>query len=150
MPQLRYTITLFQCKMMCHRWDSIPKEKLVRPLPLERPSDVFSYTSFRGSFFEPRLHLRFETAPAEGSRPAAFEFTPEEIERLAEMEHGRFNAERLLDGWRYGSPKDVARKISPYLVPWAELPEDVKKWDCDAVKEIPALLTMVGMQICRG
>jgi hypothetical protein len=29
---------------------------------LERPSDVFSYTSFRGSFFEPRLHLRFETA----------------------------------------------------------------------------------------
>ncbi|MGA2035733.1 MAG: hypothetical protein ABSG68_26080, partial [Thermoguttaceae bacterium] len=40
----------------------IPKEKLVRPLPLERPSDVFSYTSFRGSFFEPRLHLRFETA----------------------------------------------------------------------------------------
>ena len=30
--------------------------------PLERPSDVFSYTSFRGSFFEPRLHLSFETA----------------------------------------------------------------------------------------
>ena len=45
MPQLRYTITLFQCKMMCHRWDSIPKEKFARPLPLERPSDVFSYTS---------------------------------------------------------------------------------------------------------
>ena len=31
-------------------------------LPLERPSDVFFYTSFRGSFFEPRLHLSFETA----------------------------------------------------------------------------------------
>jgi hypothetical protein len=30
--------------------------------PLECPSDVFSYTSFRGSFFEPRLHLSFETA----------------------------------------------------------------------------------------
>jgi hypothetical protein len=29
---------------------------------LERPSDVSSYTSFRGSFSEPRLHLSFETA----------------------------------------------------------------------------------------
>ena len=26
------------------------------------PSDAFSYISFRGSFFEPRLHLSFETA----------------------------------------------------------------------------------------
>jgi len=47
---------------MCHRWDSIPKEKYATLSPLERPSDVFSYTSFRGSFFEPRLRLRFETA----------------------------------------------------------------------------------------
>jgi hypothetical protein len=29
---------------------------------LERPSDAFSYTSFRGSFFKPQLHLSFETA----------------------------------------------------------------------------------------
>src|SRR5579862_1274557 len=62
MPHLRYAISLFRCKMMCHRWDSIPKEKFARPLPLERPSDVFSYTSFQGSSFEPRLHLRFESA----------------------------------------------------------------------------------------
>ena len=48
--------------MTWHRWDSVPKEKFARPLPLERPSDVFSDTSFRGSFLEPRLHLRFETA----------------------------------------------------------------------------------------
>jgi hypothetical protein len=62
MPQLCYTITLFQCKMMCHRWDSIPKEKFARLSPIGCPSDVSSYTSFRGSFFKPRLHLRFETA----------------------------------------------------------------------------------------
>jgi len=29
---------------------------------LEPPSDAFSYTSFRGSFSEPQLHLSFETA----------------------------------------------------------------------------------------
>jgi hypothetical protein len=88
--------------------------------------------------------------PVERGAPTPFAFTPWEIERLAEMEHGRWNAERLLDGWRYGSPKDVARKISPYLVPWAKLPDDVKKWDRDAVTEIPVLLAKVGMQICRG
>ena len=38
-------------------------------LPLERPSDAFSYTSFRGSFFKPRLHLRFETACRYPDRP---------------------------------------------------------------------------------
>src|SRR5208282_6401110 len=33
-PQLCYTITLFHCKMMCHRWDSIPKEKFARLSPI--------------------------------------------------------------------------------------------------------------------
>jgi len=49
-PQLRYAITLFQCKMICHRWDSVPKGKFARLHPLERPSDVFSYNSFRGEW----------------------------------------------------------------------------------------------------
>src|SRR5450755_1800105 len=48
-PQLRYAVPFFHRKMRGHRWDSVPKEKFARPLPLERPSDVFSDTSFRGS-----------------------------------------------------------------------------------------------------
>jgi len=100
--------------------------------------------------FEKLRKIDCTVKPVDGSQPAPFEFTPEEIERLAEMEHGRWNAERLLDGWRYGSPKEVARKISPFLVPWAELPGDVKKWDREAVREIPVLLAKVGMQICRS
>ena len=45
--------------------------------------------------------------------------------------------------------KDINRKISPYLVAWQELPQSVRQWDGDAVREIPALLAKVGLRICR-
>ena len=100
--------------------------------------------------FQKLREIGCSVKPVDGAPLVAFAFTPEEIERLAEMEHGRWNAERLLEGWRYGEVKDVAGQISPYLVPWAVLPDDVKKWDRYAVQEIPVLLAKVGMQICRG
>lgn len=73
-------------------------------------------------------------------------FSPDQKERMAEMEHGRWNVERLLDGWTLGE-KDVERKKSPYLVAWADLPEDVKKWDYDAVLSIPEKLKKLGYEI---
>ena len=100
--------------------------------------------------FEKLREIGCTVEPVASGGPMPFEFSPQEIERLAEMEHGRWNAERLLDGWRYGPSKNLARKISPYLVPWAELPDSVKEWDRDAVMEIPVLLAKVGMHICRG
>ncbi len=87
--------------------------------------------------------------PAGDDLLAAFEFTDDELERLAEMEHGRWNVERLLAGWRYGETKDIDRKISPYLVPWDRLPDSVKHWDRIAVQAIPALLAKVHLRICR-
>jgi len=77
------------------------------------------------------------------------EFTKDEIETMSEMEHERWNTERFKDGWRLGKTKDVQRKISPYLVPWAELPEDVKEWDRETVRKIPELLAGVELEIRR-
>jgi len=76
-------------------------------------------------------------------------FTRDEIETMSEMEHERWNAERFKDGWKLGKTKDVQRKISPYLVPWAELPEDVKEWDRETVRKIPELLAGVGLEVRR-
>ena len=56
-------------------------------------------------------------------------FTEDEVEIMAEMEHARWNVERLLDGWKWGDRRDVTKKTSPYLVGWSELPDDVKEWD---------------------
>ena len=81
--------------------------------------------------------------------PAAFAFTPEEVEVLAAMEHARWNAERFLAGWTCGPERDPVRKISPYLVDWDQLPENIKKYDRDTVQSIPDYLARVGMEIRR-
>jgi len=76
-------------------------------------------------------------------------FTKDEIEMLAEMEHARWNVERLLDGWRLGEKKDIDKKISPSLVSWKALPEKVREWDRKAVRAIPALLAGINLEIRR-
>ena len=84
--------------------------------------------------------------------PVVFEFTEsdlDKIEQMAEMEHGRWNVERLRDGWRCGKPKDENLKRHPCIVPWSELPEDIKPFDRNAVKLFPAILVKAGYEIRR-
>jgi len=76
-------------------------------------------------------------------------FTNREVEIMAEMEHERWNAERLLNGWRLGKKKDATRKITPYLVPWSALPDEVKELDRQPVRNIPQLLAKVGLEVRR-
>ena len=71
------------------------------------------------------------------------------IRRLAEMEHGRWNAERLARGWSYGEVKDVAIKQSPYIVSWLELPEHIKQYDYAAVRNWPEVFSAAGLEIYR-
>jgi hypothetical protein len=79
-----------------------------------------------------------------------FEFTPEEIEILAQMEHERWLNERRREGWTYApGPKDLERKKSPYLVDWDKLPEDIKNYNRDAMRSLPVFLAGVGFQIFR-
>jgi ppGpp synthetase/RelA/SpoT-type nucleotidyltranferase len=80
---------------------------------------------------------------------ALMTFTDDEVETLAGMEHGRWNAERLFQGWTLGETTDYERKLSPYLVPWAKLPEDVREWDRQTVRRIPDYLAEVQLEIGR-
>ena len=77
------------------------------------------------------------------------EFKQEEVARMAEMEHGRWNVERLDGGWRYGEKKDENRKLSPYLVSWLKLPDTIKAYDFEAVRTWPGILAQAGLQIRR-
>lgn len=83
-----------------------------------------------------------------GVRP--FSFTEEEIELMSVMEHDRWVAERRADGWTSGDERDVVNKITPYLVSWEELPEEVREWDREPVRRIPELLTGVGLEVRRA
>jgi hypothetical protein len=78
-----------------------------------------------------------------------FQFAPEEVEKLSEMEHERWHHERRRDGWKYGMMKDVGRKISPYLVHWNELPDEIREYDRNTVRGLPAFLARAGFQIYR-
>lgn len=78
-----------------------------------------------------------------------FEFSRNEIEIMAMMEHERFVEERKRDGWKVGPVKDIKKRINPTLVPWDELPEEEKNKDREVVKNLPANLAEAGFKIYR-
>jgi ppGpp synthetase/RelA/SpoT-type nucleotidyltranferase len=71
------------------------------------------------------------------------------IRRLAEMEHGRWNVERLLLGWHHAEIKDVARKDSPYLVPWRNVPPEIQEFDLEAIRSLPAKFREAGLEVYK-
>lgn len=81
-----------------------------------------------------------------------YQFGPDEdelVEQMGEMEHGRWNVQRLRTGWKYGKQKDEDKCISPFLRPWRELPEKTKEWDREFVRQWPELLAECGMEVSR-
>jgi Trk K+ transport system NAD-binding subunit len=90
------------------------------------------------------------SAAGETGKEPVDEFTDEEVELLSKMEHARWNAERLLAGWVYGPERDNRRKVHPWIVSWAELPEEIREYDREAVRNIPHLLSLIAEQVYRG
>ena len=90
----------------------------------------------------------FGTRPSK--KPVIFTgFTNEDIEYMAEMEHGRWNVERLRDGWRPGKSRDDVLKIHDCMVTWALLPDDIRHYDRDAVRAFPEILAKAGLEIYK-
>jgi hypothetical protein len=50
-------------------------------------------------------------------------------EALARAEHGRWNADRVMEGWCYYPVRDNDKMFHTDIVSWKELPEDTKKYD---------------------
>jgi hypothetical protein len=157
----------------------IPPERAFTAEQLEQMGEAFHKRYVDGSTGKlpenmrpwPKLDKTFQTANREQARyaveiltacgftvrpapdlgkPVIFDgFTDAELERMAELEHGRWNVERLRDGWRPGTTRDDTRKIHNCLVTWAELPDVIKHYDSDAVKEFPAILAKAGLEVYR-
>ena len=72
-----------------------------------------------------------------------------QIEYLAYLEHERWIEERLADGWVYGPEKDIEKRISPWLVPYSELPDEIKEIDRRAVKDLIGALENIGLALGR-
>ncbi|KIX05486.1 uncharacterized protein Z518_06358 [Rhinocladiella mackenziei CBS 650.93] len=78
-------------------------------------------------------------ATAAEDRIPVQEFDAKDVERLAEHEHERWNAERLQKQWRWGERNDAAR-TSPFLVPWRDLEPKWQNMDRELVKSYPKIL----------
>ena len=77
-------------------------------------------------------------------------FSEEEIERLSELEHRRWCAERSLAGWTYDPVRNDTARRTPYLIQWSQLPEDTRSYDRNAIKDIPAILALVDLKVVRN
>jgi len=82
-------------------------------------------------------------------RPAVREFEKETFDILAEMEHSRWMAERIVNNWKYGDPSDKPNRVNKNIVDWHRLTADIQKYDYDAVALIPELLEKVGRKIVK-
>src|SRR5437867_2035958 len=70
--------------------------------------------------------------PARGHE-GGWSLISEEVETLAEFEHELWMRAKRLAGYVLGKPSSDEPRRNEYLVPWAEVPESVKRIDRDLV-----------------
>jgi hypothetical protein len=122
-----------------------------KPAPSWEELDESRKESSRDNARDIPVKLRMvgcDIAPLREQGTQDFTFTDAEVETLAAAEHLRWMRERIADGWAAGD-KDAARKMTPYLVPFEELPADIAEYDRIFVREIPSLLGSAGLQVVR-
>ncbi|NCB42643.1 MAG: hypothetical protein EOM59_08490 [Clostridia bacterium] len=124
------------------------------PLAYPRFSDLpdtLKYSNLRQArgIAEKLERMGWEMRPA-GSGGEIVEKIPDDaLEALAVFEHDEWTKERCSTGWVYGEVKDIEKKTSPYILPYEQLPEEIRELDRDTVRNIPALLKKIGMEIYR-
>ncbi|MEU8821127.1 NAD-binding protein [Actinoplanes sp. NPDC048796] len=78
-----------------------------------------------------------------------FALTEDEVELLARAEQARWAREARAAGWRYGPARDPRAKLTPYLLDWADLPDERREKNRAAVRDLPTVLADAGFQVVR-
>ena len=81
--------------------------------------------------------------------PIVDSLTEDEEEFLSILEHDRWVTERKASGWVYGETKDSANRISPYIAPWEAIPESIREYDREAVRNMIPILISMGIHVYR-
>jgi len=135
-------------------WEKLPEEEKEQNRGQAR--DIPAKLAFAGCYMVPA---------ADGEPP--FEFPPALLEELASREHTRWMRQKARDGWRYGEPRDGAKRLHPCMLPWTkgelaayadfadrledkELSEEEKDKDRIAVREIPTILKVAGYTVVEA
>ncbi len=108
--------------------------------------------------------IGYQMVPARSDDPP-FGFPGQHLDFLAEVEHERWLALKLEQGYRYGPERDEAQRINPNMIPWHALSDEEKRrrygdradrvgpgpmteeqkdWDRDLIRAIPNVLATAG------
>jgi ppGpp synthetase/RelA/SpoT-type nucleotidyltranferase len=113
------------------------------------PSDLRKSNLNQIDHIEEKLrHIGMKLRKTTPEEVQEIKFSADQIEKMAESEHGRWNLERLRAGWTLGE-RDVGAKTSPFLVSWLELPDEVKEFDRQPVADLPGMLKKLGYEIVQ-
>lgn len=81
--------------------------------------------------------------------PILIDFSLEEVELMARMEHERWVRAKLEAGWTYGAVTDRASKQHVSIVPWDDLSSLEKEKDRRIVQAIPEILAAADFVVAR-
>lgn len=68
-------------------------------------------------------------------------------EKIAENVHEVWSQNRIAEGWTWGEHRDDARKQTPCLVPYAELPQEEREYDRKTALNTLRLVIALGYTI---
>ena len=85
------------------------------------------------------LHGAIKKRVWESLQPANVEQQNRALEDLSISEHGRWMAEKIMDGFVYGKESNTARRIHKDLRPWDDLSEYDKDKDRNQVRKVLGL-----------
>jgi len=131
--------------------EDINKFKVLMPWIKLDPS--LQYSNLKQVAFYEHILKRVNLNIREAGNPVLFnikaELSAAEYDLLASLEHARWNAERLLEGWRYGPEKNISAKLNPCITAWENLDSATRVFDYDPVDNIPKLLAKIGYEVYR-
>lgn len=150
---------LSDLERLAHAIHELYNEKMLMRYPdkpLKYPdfdglTDSLKYSNLRQAMDIPeklrKMDMVMRTVHDDGK--AVTEIPHEYVEVLAEQEHEAWVKERIASGWTAGSETDEKLKLTPYLIPYNKLPDEIKQLDRDPIENIPVLLARIGMKAVK-
>lgn len=72
------------------------------------------------------------------------------VETIAENAHDVWAVGRIAQGWTYGKVRNDAKKETPCMIPYSELPESEKEFDRSTAMSAIKLIVKLGYKISKS
>ena len=120
--------------------------------------DSYSFEQFEDAWKDSKNYLvTISTTKMNTYNPKPIDLSDVELgedlnelrEAIAENAHDVWAAERQAQGWTYGPLRDDAKKETPCMVPYSQLPDSEKKFDRDMAMNTIKLLKKLGYDLVK-